>query len=108
MTNKDIQKRTEEVKEQIKHIKYLQHCEKDPEFAELYNGLIDDLELIIINLPVDEEEEPTLDINQHKADMARKEWLKQKEEDAELLDSKEYQEQAQQRLDDTNSANGNY
>ena len=57
MTNKDILKRTEEVQEQIKHIKYLQHCEKDPEFAELYNGLIDDLELIIINLPVDEEEQ---------------------------------------------------
>lgn len=76
--------RLDEIQKQIAHVKYLQRCERDPEFADAYNGLIDDLEIMVLNLP-DEEE------------------LEQLESTDE-----EYQEEAQQRLDDLEASRGEY
>ena len=54
--------RLDEIQKQIAHVKYLQRCERDSEFADAYDGLIDDLEIMVLNLPDEEEEievEPT-------------------------------------------------
>ena len=76
--------RLEEIQKQIAHVKYLQRCERDSEFADAYNGLIDDLEIMVLNLPDDEE-------------------LEQLESTDE-----EYQEAAQQRADDLEASRGEY
>ncbi len=56
MTNEEIQQRIELVQEEIETIKNMQSLTEDEEIAKCYDGLIDDLELIIINLPVPESE----------------------------------------------------
>ena len=60
--------RLEEIQKQIAHVKYLQRCERDSEFAEAYNGLIDDLEIMVLKLDEEPTDEEYQEAAQQRAD----------------------------------------
>lgn len=92
MTNQQIQERTELIHDRIDDIKFRQKMEEDEEIAKCYDGMIDDLELIIINLPVEGVEE------------GKCEW----EEQEEFLNTEEGREQAQNEAEDMKAQEGEY
>jgi len=63
---------------------------------------LDKAEIELINLDLEDDRD---DVLQRKADGAHEEWIEDKEEKDAFYESKEYQEEAQERLDDVNSFN---